>query len=224
MVISPTTRLPFWSTMVGGKELTPPTNNANQSSEKSPHISEDERSDHTPSLPLNTESEDHLMPRVFNNKRKAQASVSPVHSRPEKIGLPDLNEINEEGRHFKIGAARIRLNRRREKPRKKSKTANTSSENSEEEEDQMEDSMVEETQMEKGQGEDRSGNDLANKESDLRDSIQEEVQNTLLVGRCIGVELEEFESQISESIRGDLEERVDQGGYQRSKSRSGKSK
>ncbi|KAI3696099.1 hypothetical protein L1987_79108 [Smallanthus sonchifolius] len=45
---------------VGGKESTPPTNNANQSPEKSLRISEDERSDHTPSLPLNSESEDHL--------------------------------------------------------------------------------------------------------------------------------------------------------------------
>ncbi|KAI3804709.1 hypothetical protein L1987_26457 [Smallanthus sonchifolius] len=68
-------------------------------------------------------------------------------------------------------------------------------EDSEEEEDQMEDSMVKDTQIEKGQGEDRSGYDHTNKESDLRDSIQEEVQNTLVVRRCTRVELEEFESQ-----------------------------
>ncbi|KAI3804708.1 hypothetical protein L1987_26456 [Smallanthus sonchifolius] len=55
-------------------------------------------------------------PRVFNNKRKAQASVSPVHSSPEKSGLPDLNETTEEGGHFKVGGVRIGLNRRRAKP------------------------------------------------------------------------------------------------------------
>ncbi|KAI3799860.1 hypothetical protein L1987_35165 [Smallanthus sonchifolius] len=207
--------------MDGRKESTSPTNNANRSPKKSPRISEEDQSDHTPSLPLNTDSEDHLMssefvvgtrtaeviegdkfyeqglnarvmdgevhcsdpfglndflfkcgPRVFNNKRKAQASVSPVHSRPEKSGLPDLNETTEEGRHFKFGGVRIRLNRRRAKQRKNSKTVNTTMEDSEEEEDQMEDSMVEETQIEKGQGEDRSGYDHTNKESDLRDSIQ----------------------------------------------------